>query len=106
VLTQPSDKIKTGKDIPVEIRNPQELLTYLKKKTVSGVVSGFYPGFDVVPHDLVTEAIALDVRASLKPFHVSATQNYSTKFSCAKASEKSHRSLGEGGPPNERFEAK
>ncbi len=88
VLTQPSDKIKTGKDIPVEIRNPQELLTYLKKKTVSGVVSGFYPGFDVVPHDLVTEAIALDVRASLKPFHVSATQNYSTK------------------PPNESFEAK
>lgn len=63
VLTQPSDKIKTGKDIPVEIRNPQELLTYLKKKIVSGVVSGFYPGFDVVPHALVTEAIALDVRA-------------------------------------------
>ncbi len=63
VLTQPSDKIKTGKDIPVEIRNPQELLTYLKKKIVSGVVSGFYPGFDVVPHELVTEAIALDVRA-------------------------------------------
>lgn len=63
VLTQPSDKIKTGKDIPVEIRNPQELLTYLKKKVVSGVVSGFYPGFDVVPHELVTEAIALDVRA-------------------------------------------
>ena len=63
VLTQPSDKIKTGKDIPVEIRNPEELLTYLKKRIVSGVVSGFYPGFDVVPHELVTEAIALDVRA-------------------------------------------
>lgn len=63
VLTQPSDKIKTGADIPVEIRNPQELLTYLNKKVVSGVVSGFYPGFDVVPHELVTEAIALDVRA-------------------------------------------
>ncbi|MBI5149525.1 MAG: S-methyl-5-thioribose-1-phosphate isomerase [Candidatus Omnitrophica bacterium] len=88
VLTQPSDKIKTGKDIPVEIRNPQELLTYLNKKVVSGVVSGFYPGFDVVPHELVTEAIALDVRASLKSFHVSASQNYSTK------------------PPNESFEAK
>ncbi|MBI5415566.1 MAG: S-methyl-5-thioribose-1-phosphate isomerase [Candidatus Omnitrophica bacterium] len=63
VLTQPSDKIKTGADIPVEIRNPQELLTYLNKKIVSGVVSGFYPGFDVVPHELVTEAIALDTRA-------------------------------------------
>ena len=88
VLTQPSDKIKTGADIPVEIRNPQELLTYLNKKVVSGVVSGFYPGFDVVPHELVTEAIALDVRASLKSFHVSATQDYSAK------------------PPSESFEAK
>ncbi len=63
VLTQPSDKIKTGADIPVEIRNPRELLTYLNKKIVSGVVAGFYPGFDVVPHELVTEAIALDIRA-------------------------------------------
>lgn len=63
VLTQPSDKIKTGAEIPVEIRNPQELLTYLNKKVISGVVGGFYPGFDVVPHELITEAIALDVRA-------------------------------------------
>lgn len=63
VLTQPSQKIKSGRDIPVEIRNPQELLTYLKKKVVSGVVSGFYPGFDVVPHELVTQEIPIDVRA-------------------------------------------
>jgi methylthioribose-1-phosphate isomerase len=63
VLTQPSDKVKTGRDIPVEIRNPRELLTYLKRKVVSGVVSGFYPGFDVVPHELVTEAIPLDINA-------------------------------------------
>ncbi|OGX39265.1 MAG: hypothetical protein A3D87_02490 [Omnitrophica WOR_2 bacterium RIFCSPHIGHO2_02_FULL_50_17] len=61
VLTQPSDKVKTGRDIPVEIRNPRELLTYLKRKVVSGVVSGFYPGFDVVPHELITKAIAIDV---------------------------------------------
>lgn len=60
-LTQPSDKIEKGEDIPIEIRNPNELLTYLKKKIVSGVVSGFYPGFDVVPHELITKAIAIDV---------------------------------------------
>jgi methylthioribose-1-phosphate isomerase len=60
-LTQPSDKIERGEDIPIEIRNPNELLTYLKKKIVSGVVSGFYPGFDVVPHELITKAIAIDV---------------------------------------------
>ncbi len=61
VLTQPSDKIEKGEDIPIEIRNPNELLTYLKKKIISGVVSGFYPGFDVVPHELITKAIAIDV---------------------------------------------
>ena len=60
-LTQPSNKIEKGEDIPIEIRNPNELLTYLKKKIVSGVVSGFYPGFDVVPHELITKAIAIDV---------------------------------------------
>jgi len=24
-------------------------------------VDGFYPGFDVVPHELITKAIAIDV---------------------------------------------
>lgn len=61
VLTQPSDKIPTGEDIPIEIRNADELLTYYKKRIFSPVVQGFYPGFDVVPHELITEAITLNV---------------------------------------------
>ncbi|MBZ0165592.1 MAG: hypothetical protein K8I00_02215 [Candidatus Omnitrophica bacterium] len=61
VLTQPSDKIPAGEDIPIEIRNAQELLTYYKKKVVTGVVKGFYPGFDVIPHELVTDTIAIKV---------------------------------------------
>lgn len=61
VLTQPSDKIKTGEDIPIEIRNAKELLTFYKKKIVSGVVNGFYPGFDVIPHELVTDTIPINV---------------------------------------------
>ena len=32
VLTQPSDKIKKGDDMPIEIRNAQELLTFEGKK--------------------------------------------------------------------------
>ncbi|OGX36396.1 MAG: hypothetical protein A3C36_02170 [Omnitrophica WOR_2 bacterium RIFCSPHIGHO2_02_FULL_52_10] len=62
VLTQPSHKIKTGDDIPIEIRKAKELLVFSGKKIVSGPVGGFYPGFDVVPHRLITEAIAIDVR--------------------------------------------
>jgi methylthioribose-1-phosphate isomerase len=62
VLTQPSSVVKTGKDIPIEVRKADELLTYLGKKIVDGVVDGFYPGFDVVPYDLITKAIAINVR--------------------------------------------
>lgn len=62
VLTQPSNKIKKGEDIPIEIRKAQELLVFAGKKIVSGSVDGFYPGFDVVPHQLITKAIAIDVR--------------------------------------------
>ncbi len=62
VLTQPSNKIAKGEDIPIEIRDSKELLEFGGKKIVSGNVDGFYPGFDVVPHELITEAIAIDVR--------------------------------------------
>ena len=61
VLTQPSNKIKTGQDIPVEIRHADELLNFQGKRIVKGNVEGFYPGFDVVPYELVTGTIALDV---------------------------------------------
>jgi methylthioribose-1-phosphate isomerase len=63
VLTQPSNKIKAGKDIPIELRDADELLSYEGKKIYSGKVKGFYPGFDVVPHELITEAIAIHAGA-------------------------------------------
>ena len=60
VLTQPSNKIPTGEDIPIELRDPNELLFYEGKKIVSGKVKGFYPGFDVVPHELIAGQLAVD----------------------------------------------
>jgi len=62
VLTQPSNKIKKGSEIPIEIRKAKEILTFLGKKFVRGSVDGFYPGFDVIPHELITKAIAINVR--------------------------------------------
>ena len=61
-LTQPSDRIKTGEDIPIEIRDPNELLKFEGRRVVTGQLKGFYPGFDVVPHEFVTESIAINVR--------------------------------------------
>lgn len=61
VLTQPSSKIKSGDEIPIEIRPQKELLEFRGKRTVPGKVKGLYPGFDVVPHELVTKEIAIDV---------------------------------------------
>lgn len=61
VLTQPSNKVQTGKDIPIEIRPEKELLWFGGRRIVSGKVKGLYPGFDVVPHEYITKAIAIDV---------------------------------------------
>ena len=60
-LTQPSTKIKKGKDIPIEIRDPNELLTFEGKKIAPKGVGGFYPAFDIVPHELIERSIAIDV---------------------------------------------
>lgn len=61
-LTQPSNKIKRGEDIPIEIRKPDELLKFGKRKIVAGNVKGYYPGFDVTPHDLIKKQITLNVQ--------------------------------------------
>lgn len=61
VLTQPSKKIASGSDIPVEIRDEKELLEFNGKKVFTGKVKGLYPGFDVVGHEYVKKEIALNV---------------------------------------------
>ena len=59
VLTQPSNKVKKGQDMPIELRDPRELLTFNGKDLMPKGVKGFYPGFDVVPHTLITKAIPI-----------------------------------------------
>jgi len=61
VLTQPSKRIKSGKDIPVEIRDANELLKFSNRKVLSGNVEGFYPGFDIVPNKFITKDIPINV---------------------------------------------
>lgn len=61
VLTQPSAKVKKGDDMPIEVRDPKELLTFQGRKVYAKAVGGFYPGFDIVPNKFITESIAINV---------------------------------------------
>ena len=63
VLTQPSQKIKRGQDIPIEIRDPREVLFFEGKRVYPAKTQGFYPGFDIVPHEFITEPIAIHAGA-------------------------------------------
>ena len=62
VLTQPSQKVRTGAGIPVEIRDEKELLVFDGKRVFPRGVKGFYPGFDVVPHQYITKAVPIHVK--------------------------------------------
>jgi len=62
VLTQPSRGIAQGDDIPIEIRCEDELLVFKGKRIAPKGVKGFYPGFDVVPSELITQAIPINVQ--------------------------------------------
>ena len=59
VLTQPSKGVATGHDMPIEMRDADELLVFNNKKVFGPKALGFYPGFDVVPNTYITEAIAV-----------------------------------------------
>ncbi len=59
-LTQPSNKIPKGEDIPIELRNPEELLMFQGKRIVPEKTQGFYPGFDIVPGELIEKQIMID----------------------------------------------
>lgn len=61
VLTQPSVKVKRGRDIPIELRDEDEILTFKGRRLFPKNVRGFYPAFDVVPREFVTGEIALEL---------------------------------------------
>jgi len=60
VLTQPSKGVARGADMPIEIRDGSEFLVFNGKNVFGPKVRGFYPGFDVVPYELITKAIAIN----------------------------------------------
>ena len=61
VLTQPSPQIESGKEIPIEERDAEELLTYKGTRLAPLGVKGYYPGFDITPHEYITKSFPLEV---------------------------------------------
>lgn len=59
VLSQPSRKLATGRDIPIEERDEQELLFFGGRRLASAGARAYYPGFDVVEASFVTKHIAV-----------------------------------------------
>jgi methylthioribose-1-phosphate isomerase len=59
VLSQPSNKLENGSQIPIEIRSEKEVLTYEGRRLAAIGAAAYYPGFDVVENSLITKHIAI-----------------------------------------------
>ncbi|MDP3947900.1 MAG: S-methyl-5-thioribose-1-phosphate isomerase [bacterium] len=58
-LVQPQENLPSSSLIPIEERDPQELLTLKGKKIYPEGVQGFYPAFDITPKALITKVFPL-----------------------------------------------
>ncbi len=60
VLAQPSQKLESGADIPIEVRDDKEILCFENKNLAPKGAKAYYPGFDVVPNSFVTKHISIN----------------------------------------------
>ena len=63
----------SGNDIPIEMRNPQEVLQFQGVPSAPQGIEVLNPAFDVTPHDLVT-AITQKKGVLRPPFNESNSQ--------------------------------
>jgi len=61
VLCPPASKVKTGKEIKIEIRPDRELLEFHGLRIAPEGVKGYYPAFDITPNSLITKHIYLEI---------------------------------------------
>ncbi|MDO9572614.1 MAG: S-methyl-5-thioribose-1-phosphate isomerase [Candidatus Omnitrophota bacterium] len=61
VLCPPASKLRSGKEIKIEIRPPNELKIYQGLYLAPKEVKAYYPAFDVTPAKLITKHIYLKV---------------------------------------------
>lgn len=53
----PDPQTPAGRDIPIEERDPLEVLTFRGQRITGPAVKGYYPAFDLTPPELVAEII-------------------------------------------------
>jgi methylthioribose-1-phosphate isomerase len=61
VLCPPTSKAETGADIKIEIRPEEEMLNYRGIPLAPKGIKGYYPAFDITPHDLITKHIYMEL---------------------------------------------
>jgi len=61
VICPPASKLKSGKEIKIEIRPPDELKIYQGLYLAPKEVKAYYPAFDITPAKLITKHIYLKV---------------------------------------------
>jgi len=59
VLCPPPSRIKTGKDIRIEVRPDKEMLEFRGKRIAPQGVRGYYPAFDITPAKLITRHVRM-----------------------------------------------
>jgi len=62
VLCPPPSRVKSGKEIKIEIRPEIEVLEYQGIRLAAKGVRAYYPAFDVTPAGLITKHIYLEVK--------------------------------------------
>lgn len=61
VLCPPVSNARSGRDIKIELRPEKELLEYQGLRLAPHGVKGYYPAFDITPHNLITKHIPLKI---------------------------------------------
>jgi len=60
-ICPPASRLKSGKDIKIEIRPDKEMLEYQGLRLAPKGAKGYYPAFDITPNKLITKHIHLKV---------------------------------------------
>ncbi len=62
VLCPPPSRANTGREIKIEVRPDKELFMFAHKSIRPRGVKGYYPAFDITPHNLITKHIPLKLK--------------------------------------------